>query len=43
MASVALTYRSEGGQVDDDQRERYVLGLRQAAAKLSARLYGTRE
>ena len=41
VASVALTCRSEGGQVDDEQRERYV--LRQAAAKLSARLYGIRE
>lgn len=43
VASVALTFRSEVGQVDDEQRERYVLRLRQAAAKLSARLYGTRE
>ena len=41
VASVALTCRSEGRQVDDEQRERCL--LRQAAAKLSARLYGIRE
>ena len=43
VASVALTFRSQGGQVDDEQRERYVLRLRRAADKLSARLYGTRQ
>ena len=43
VASVALTFRNESGQVDDEQREHYVQRLQQAAAKLSARLYGNWE
>lgn len=43
VASIALTFRNESGQVDDELRGRYVERLQQAAARLSVRLYGPRD